>query len=112
MGYWVGNCKSKKFPFLVALISQLAATLLMWFGNSLALQVIARGFLGASASLVYISGSVILVAQAGTEHVAEYMGWISTALSMGSFFGPLLGGVILVRFGYDSVFGLMTAFVA
>ncbi|KAH8878609.1 MFS general substrate transporter [Thozetella sp. PMI_491] len=112
MGYWVGKCSSKKFPFLVALINQLAATLLMWFGNSLALQVISRIFLGASASLVYISGSVILVEQAGTEHVAENMGWISTALSMGSFFGPLLGGAILAKFGYDAVFGLMTGFVA
>ncbi|KAK6428406.1 hypothetical protein LTR95_015447 [Oleoguttula sp. CCFEE 5521] len=40
----------------------------------------------------------------GQEHVGEYMGYIAIGVNAGSVIGPLLGGVVFAKLGYNAVF--------
>jgi MFS family permease len=52
-----------------------------------------------------------MVDAVGTAHIAEWMGWVSIALCIGSMAGPLLGGVIFAVAGYDAVFWMLIGLI-
>lgn len=75
------------------------------------LQVLSRVGQGIADAIIYIVGMTIILDTVGISHIAEYMGHITIALNVGTFAGPLLGGVVFDRGGYDSTWWMMLGFV-
>lgn len=75
------------------------------------LQLLSRVGQGTADALVYIVGMTIIIDTVSIEHVAEHMGYVALAMNLGSFVGPLLGGVVFARAGYNAVWWMMIGFV-
>jgi MFS family permease len=105
-GYLADRTTHRRIPFLVGLIILTTGTVLLCIGSSIGLFIAGRILQGASGAVVWIVGMAILVDTVGSENIAHYMGFVSTAMSLGILCGPLLGGVIYDAGGYYAVFGL------
>jgi MFS family permease len=67
---------------------------------------------GLSTSAIYISGCALVLEAVGTAHVAEWMGWVGASLCVSSMLGPLLGGSVFEKWGYDAVFYVLMGLMA
>jgi MFS family permease len=85
---------------------------MLHLGKSIAVLVTARVLQGFSASVVWIVGLALLADTVPTEEIGQAMGYVYLAMSMGLLLGPLLGGVIFDKAGYDAVFAVAYAIVA
>lgn len=83
----------------------------MWLATPMSLQIVSRIGQGTADALVYIVGMTIIIDTVSIEHVAEHMGYVALAMNLGSFVGPLLGGVVFARAGYNAVWFMMLGFV-
>lgn len=83
----------------------------MWLAKPMSLQVISRLGQGAADAIVYVVGMTIILDTVDIKHIAEYMGYLAWALNVGTFVGPLLGGVVYDRKGYHAVWWMMLGFV-
>ncbi|KXT18063.1 hypothetical protein AC579_4538 [Pseudocercospora musae] len=110
-GWWSDRHTSRRMPFLIGLLILFGATMILWFGESIGLQVLGRTLQGIASTVVWTTGLAGLVDTVGQEHIGEYMGWIGIALNSGSILAPLLGGIVFAKAGYDAVFGLVTGVV-
>lgn len=61
--------------------------------------------------MAWIVGMTIIIDTVTTKHAGEYMGHVAMALNLGTFVGPLLGGVVFDRAGYNGLWGMMLGFV-
>lgn len=66
---------------------------------------------GIADAMIYVVGLTIIIDTVTTKHVAEYMGYITIALNVGTFAGPLLGGIVFDRAGYQVAWLMMLGFV-
>jgi MFS family permease len=80
------------------------ATVMLHLGRSIALLVLARILQGASAAVVWVVGLSMVSDTVRTEDVGRAMGYVFTAMSLGILLGPILGGVVFDKGGYDAVF--------
>lgn len=83
----------------------------MWLAKPMWAQVLSRVGQGVADAMIYIVGYTIIIDTVTTKRVAEYVGHITIALNVGTFAGPLLGGVVFNRAGYDAVWAMMVGFV-
>lgn len=77
----------------------------------MSLQIVSRIGQGTADALVYIVGMTIIIDTVSIERVAEHMGYVALAMNLGSFVGPLLGGVVFAQAGYNAVWFMMLGFV-
>ncbi|KAL9622998.1 MAG: hypothetical protein Q9160_002716 [Pyrenula sp. 1 TL-2023] len=105
---WLADHKgSRRLWFLLGIICLLVSTILLCIGSNLSLLVIGR-LLGGISSATYWSGGLgLLVDTVGQENVGKSMGYIALALNLAYLLGPLLGGILFDRCGYESVFVMM-----
>lgn len=96
---------------MVGLLILLASTLLMWLATPMALQVLSRVGQGAADAMLYVVGMTIILDTVSVKHIAEYMGHVAIAMNVGTFAGPLLGGVVFDRAGYHAMWWMMLGFV-
>ena len=60
------------------------------------LLLVARSLQGISAAAVFVVGLAMVADNVEKERVAESMGYVSIAMSVGSLVGPMVGGVTFV----------------
>lgn len=103
-GYLADYTKTRRSPYLVGLLILAGATVMLHLGRSIALLVLARILQGASAAVVWVVGLSMVSDTVRTEDVGRAMGYVFTAMSLGILLGPILGGVVFDKGGYDAVF--------
>ncbi|OJJ36323.1 hypothetical protein ASPWEDRAFT_37896 [Aspergillus wentii DTO 134E9] len=75
-------------------------------GTHIALWIAGRLLQGASAAVVYTVGMALLIETVSKKDLAQAMGYVDLASTIGVCAGPLLGGVLYERCGYYAPFGL------
>lgn len=83
----------------------------MWLANPIGLQIFARVLQGIADAIIYVTGMAIIIDTVSTKRVAEYMGYVTIMLNVGTFAGPLLGGAVYETGSYHAVWGMIMGFV-
>ena len=97
---------ARQLPFLVGLIALLAATILLWLGQSMAALIVARLLQGMSAAAVWTIGLALVMDTVGIDKLGVTIGSIFSFISVGELLSPLLGGVVYDKAGSSAVFGM------
>ncbi|KAI2817402.1 hypothetical protein CBS63078_9608 [Aspergillus niger] len=105
-GYFADRSSSRQLPFLIGLLALAGTTIVFWFAETVSSLVIARSLQGLSAAVVWTVGLALVVDTVGKDQVGAAMGYVSMALTVGTVFGPFIGGIMLSRVGYHAVFVL------
>lgn len=101
----------RRLPLLLGLAALLGATIMLNVSTSVAVFVIGRFLQGMSAAVVWVVGLALLADTVPREMLAQYMGYVSLGLTSGFMLGPLLGGVLYERTGYNGVWALCYGFI-
>lgn len=105
-GWFADHSNSRRLPLLLGLLALTGSTLMLCFGGSVAVLVVARVLQGISGSVVYSVGLALLVDTVGPNRIAQMIGYVSLSTSAAMLIGPLLGGIIYNKAGYYGVFYL------
>ncbi|KAI2603131.1 MFS general substrate transporter [Hypoxylon fragiforme] len=105
-GWIADRTKSRQAPFLSGLAALLAATVLLAFGQSIAVLFLARVLQGISAAVVWTIGLAMILDTVGPENLGKVVGSIFSFISIGELMAPVIGGVLYEKTGYSGVFGV------
>ncbi|KAF2273440.1 MFS general substrate transporter [Westerdykella ornata] len=105
-GWLADHTSSRRSSLLLGLLALLGSTVLLNLGSNVGVFVAGRILQGASAAVVWTVGLALLADTVPQAHLAQAMGYVSLAMTLGILVGPLLGGVVFDRGGYDAVFGM------
>ncbi|KAI9888511.1 MAG: hypothetical protein M1814_006873 [Vezdaea aestivalis] len=103
-GWLADRMSGRQTPLLLGLTLFLAATVLLWLSQSIVLLCLGRFFQGVSTAVVWTVGLALLVDSVGPSEIAVQTGYTAAALSVGFVAGPLVGGIVYDKLGYDAVF--------
>ncbi|KAI9720217.1 MAG: hypothetical protein M1812_003035, partial [Candelaria pacifica] len=105
-GYLADRSKSRQLPLLFGLLAMACSTIMLHLGATIWILILARFFQGLAAAVLYSAGLALLYDSVGKDRIGEAMGYITLAITAGTFMGPSLGG-ILYNFGKEAAtFGL------
>ncbi|KAF2755936.1 MFS general substrate transporter [Pseudovirgaria hyperparasitica] len=107
VGYATDKVRSKKAIFFWGIIFMIAAVLMFFLGQHIALTVAARAIQGIAAGFVWVSGFAFLTSYLDSSNVGRCMGFVSAGMAAGEIAGPLIGGILYEYTGYYSVMGLV-----
>lgn len=110
-GYFADKGTSRQGPFIIGLLALGGSTIMFWVARTLASLVIARVLQGLSAAVVWTVGMALVVDTVGKDQVGAAMGYVSMSMTVGTVFGPFIGGVVLSQISYDAVFAIAVALV-
>lgn len=105
-GYFADNCRMRRLPFVVGLIALAASTTLFVLASSMTVLIIARGLQGLSAAAVWVVGLAIVADNVPPERVGEAMGHTTIALTWGFLLGPMIGGIMYEKLGFEGTFAI------
>lgn len=105
-GWIADRTNARRTPFLTGLLALLAATIMLAFGQSIAVLVVARVLQGISAAVVWTVGLAMILDTVGSEDLGKVIGSIFSFISVGELAAPVLGGVLYSKTGYSGVFGV------
>ena len=111
-GWIADRTSARQTPFLAGLAALLAATVLLAFGRSIPVLVVARILQGTSAAVVWTVGLAMVLDTVGPENLGKVIGSIFSFISVGELLAPVLGGVLYDRTGYAGVFGVGAGILA
>lgn len=111
-GYLADRFNNRKGPLLLGLIALVASTAMFCASSSIALLTVARFLQGMSAAVIWTVGLALIVDTVPADSIAESMGYVQLGMSAGTFFGPLLGGIVYDKGGYYAVFGMAFGVIA
>ena len=103
-GYLADNGTSRRGPYMLGLVALAGSTIMFSLGRPIALLVIARLIQGASSGFVHSIGVSILADTVGDSAIGQAMGFVSLSIAAGMVSGPICGGALYHRFGYQAVF--------
>ncbi|RYP62962.1 hypothetical protein DL769_007101 [Monosporascus sp. CRB-8-3] len=104
---WVADrTNARQAPFLGGLAALLVATVILAFGQSIALIVVARVLQGISAAVVWTIGLAMVLDTVGPGNLGKVIGSIFSFISVGELMAPVLGGVLYEKTGYAGIFGV------
>lgn len=110
---WLADHSSSRKSFYVFGLGILAvATVLFAVARGPVTLMIARCLQGASAGAVWTIGLTIVVDTVDRHEVGSWMGFVMSGMTIGTFFGPSVGGLIYEKLGYHIVFVLVLALIA
>ncbi|KAL8966789.1 MAG: hypothetical protein Q9183_003211 [Haloplaca sp. 2 TL-2023] len=105
-GIIADRVSTRQAPFLIGLVALLAATLMLFLGQTVAVLAIARILQGVSAAVVWTIGLALVLDTVGPENLGKTIGSIFGFISIGELAAPVLGGVVYKKAGYPGVFGM------
>jgi MFS family permease len=105
-GWFADRSSSRRVPLLLGLLALGGSTAMLTAGSSLGVLVTGRFLQGLSAAVVWTVGLALLSDTVAKEDIGQAMGYVAAATSIGSFLGPLLGGVVYAHAGYYVVFAM------
>jgi MFS family permease len=85
---------------------------MLCLARTVSLLVVGRLLQGASAAIVWTVGQALLVDTVGQKEIGQTLGWVSISMSVSILIAPLLGGVVLEKAGYYSVFYMAFGLIA
>ncbi|EED22813.1 hypothetical protein TSTA_063000 [Talaromyces stipitatus ATCC 10500] len=104
VGYFADKGSSRKGPFLVGLIAVAGATIMFWLARSPTMMIVARILQGVAEAAMWTIGNALVVDTMKKDQLGVAMGYVSMSMNIGTMAGPALGGILVDRAGYDSVF--------
>lgn len=110
-GWFSDTISMRRLPLMLGLAALLGATIMLNVATSVAVFIIGRLLQGISAAVVWVVGLALLADTVPREMLAQYMGYVSLGMTSGFMLGPLLGGVLYERTGYNGVWALCYAFI-
>ncbi|KAL8721847.1 MAG: hypothetical protein Q9225_001561 [Loekoesia sp. 1 TL-2023] len=111
-GVIADRVSTRQSPFLIGLFALLAATLMLFLGQTVPVLVVARILQGTSAAVVWTIGLALVLDTVGPENLGKTIGSIFGFISVGELAAPVLGGVVYKKAGYPGVFGIGFAILA
>ncbi|KAL8883898.1 MAG: hypothetical protein Q9215_007934 [Flavoplaca cf. flavocitrina] len=111
-GVIADKTSSRQAPFLLGLVALLAATLMLFLGQSVPVLILARVLQGVSGAVVWTIGLALLLDTVGPANLGKTVGSIFGFISIGELAAPVLGGVVYKKAGYPGVFGIGFAILA
>lgn len=97
---------ARQLPFLVGLVALLASTILLSFGQTIAVLAVARILQGMSAAVVWTIGMALIMDTVGSDKLGVTIGSIFSFISVGELVSPILGGIVYEKAGSNAVFGM------
>jgi MFS family permease len=79
--------------------------------TSLPVFIVGRLLQGISAAVVWVVGLALLADTVPRKSLGQYIGYVSLGMTLGFMLGPLLGGVLFKKAGYNGVWALCYAFI-
>jgi MFS family permease len=95
----------------IASVTYTAALVTLFFGRTLWSVAAALGLIGLSNIALVIATETYVAAATTTGNRAEAFSTLALWASAGSLIGPVIGGVVARRWGFESAFGVTIAFV-
>jgi MFS family permease len=77
---------------------------MLHLGNTIALLIVARILQGFSAAVVWIVGLALLPDSFSNDEIGHAIGYVFLGMSLGILLGPVLGGMVFDKLGYNAVF--------
>lgn len=111
-GYIADRTSSRQAPFLGGLAALIAATIMLFEGNSIAVLFIARVAQGASSAFVWTVGLALCIDTVGPENLGKTIGSIFSFISVGGFAAPTIGGVVYRKARENGVLGVSIGIIA
>ena len=105
-GVLADKLSARQLPFLIGLLALLAATVLFYLGQTVAVLIVARVLQGVSAAVVWTIGLALLLDTVGPDKLGLTIGSIFGFISVGELAAPVLGGVVYDKAGYGAVFSM------
>jgi MFS family permease len=103
-GYLVDGARTRKFPFLAALIILAGCMAILHVSHSIVMFVIGRLLQGCAGALVVVAAFALLNDSVPQERLGQTIGYLGSAIASGFLLGPFMGGVVYHAGGYDAVF--------
>lgn len=79
--------------------------------TSIPVFIVGRLLQGISAAVVWVVGLALLADTVPRKSLGQYIGYVSLGMTLGFMLGPLLGGVLFKKAGYNGVWALCYAFI-
>lgn len=112
LGWLADHTVSRRLPFLLGLLMNMGATLLLCLATNVWLLLLSRFAQGLSAAAVYTVGFSLLADTTGSKNLGEWMGYIFLSVNLGMTVAPSLGGLLYDRVGYYSLFIILLSLIA
>ncbi|KAL4979860.1 major facilitator superfamily domain-containing protein [Aspergillus desertorum] len=110
-GYLVDIAPTRRLPYLLGLFFLGASMGLLAIARTTAMFVTARLLQGGATAMVAVAGLALLTDSVPLENLGQTIGYQGSAVALGFLLGPLLGGIIYDKAGYDVVFRMAFALV-
>ncbi|KAL2856605.1 major facilitator superfamily domain-containing protein [Aspergillus pseudoustus] len=110
-GYVVDVAPTRRLPYVLGLIFLGASMGLLWAARSTATFVFARLLQGGATAMVAVAGLALLTDSVPLDNLGQTIGYQGSAIALGFMLGPLLGGIVYDKAGYEAVFGMSFALV-
>lgn len=111
-GYISDHMRSRRLLLLFGLVTFAGSTAMLCVGTTIALFVAGRILQSLSAAIVWTAGVALLADNVEKEDLGMSLGFVSIAMSAGTFLGPLLGGIVYDYGGYYAVYAMAFALIA
>lgn len=96
--------KARKLPLLAALGFLAASLVLFWMSSSFPVLIVARILQGFSGTAIWTLGLALICDVVKEERIGVIMGYVMIGWSIGTVGGPLAGGLLYDKLGYNAVF--------
>ena len=111
-GYLVDRFSKRLWWLRLAIVIEFASTLMICFGLSLWILVLARLFHGISGAMLKTGGVALLLGSVESKNIGRTLGILNTASVLATILGPPITGAIYDSLGYYSVYYLAFAMLS
>ncbi|KAF2429387.1 MFS transporter-like protein [Tothia fuscella] len=105
-GWLADHSSSRRLPLVLGLVALGGATILLNLGPNIGILILGRVLQGISAAIVWTVGLALLADTVPQSEIGQTMGYVFAAMSVGMLLGPLLGGVVFEKGGYNEVYAM------
>lgn len=103
----LGRLADRRSPLVVLRLGLLifsVGALLVALGDSFAVVLAGRALQGLGAAAAVSGGQAVAFADAGSARAGRSLGFVHVAVGAGMLAGPVFGGLVLERFGWQTAF--------